>query len=44
MNERPANPGSLRFHKRLGFEPVGTMDHGDKAVVFLARAAKDELA
>lgn len=44
VNERPANPGSLRFHTRLGFEPVGTMDHGDKAVVFLALAAKDELA
>lgn len=44
VNERPANPGSLRFHTRLGFEPVGTMDHGDKAVVFLALAAKDDTA
>ncbi|WP_269580665.1 GNAT family N-acetyltransferase [Roseibium sp. Sym1] len=40
VNERPPNPGSLRFHKRLGFEEVGKADHGDKAVVYLKRAAQ----
>lgn len=39
VNSRPPNPGSLRFHKRLGFEEIGTLDHGDKAVVFLKRSA-----
>ncbi|WP_428647716.1 GNAT family N-acetyltransferase [Roseibium sp.] len=38
VNERPPNPGSLRFHKRLGFEEIGKADHGDKAVVYLKRA------
>lgn len=37
VNSRPPNPGSLRFHKRLGFEEIGTADHGDKAVVFLRK-------
>ncbi|MEP2705099.1 MAG: GNAT family N-acetyltransferase [Roseibium sp.] len=37
VNERPPNPGSLRFHKRLGFEEIGTTDHGDKAVIYLKR-------
>ena len=37
VNTRPANPGSLRFHARLGFREIGTADHGDKAVVYLAR-------
>ena len=41
VNERPANPGSLRFHTRLGFRPVGHLDHGDKAVVFLALPAEE---
>ncbi|WP_106754742.1 GNAT family N-acetyltransferase [Pannonibacter carbonis] len=44
VNERPANPGSLRFHTRLGFRPVGHLDHGDKAVVFLARPAEEATA
>lgn len=44
VNERPANPGSLRFHTKLGFEPVGRLDHGDKAVVFLARPAVEPAA
>lgn len=39
VNTRPANPGSLRFHRRLGFVEIGTLDHGDKAVVFLSRTA-----
>lgn len=37
VNERPANPGSLRFHGRLGFAEIGKADHGDKAVVYLKR-------
>lgn len=37
VNTRPANPGSLRFHSRLGFREIGTADHGDKAVVYLSR-------
>ncbi|MTH98132.1 GNAT family N-acetyltransferase [Roseibium sp. RKSG952] len=37
VNERPPNPGSLRFHQRLGFVEAGRADHGDKAVVFLYR-------
>lgn len=37
VNERPPNPGSLRFHTRLGFTEVGRADRGDKAVVFLER-------
>ena len=44
VNERPANPGSLRFHTRLGFRPVGRLDHGDKAVVFLALPAEEATA
>ncbi|GAA0775092.1 hypothetical protein GCM10009077_11830 [Roseibium denhamense] len=37
VNERPPNPGSLRFHKRLGFAEIGTADHGEKAVIYLKR-------
>ncbi|POF29749.1 GNAT family N-acetyltransferase [Roseibium marinum] len=37
VNERPPNPGSLKFHKRLGFEEIGKADHGDKAVIYLKR-------
>lgn len=37
VNSRPPNPGSLRFHQRLGFEEIGTADHGEKAVVFLKK-------
>lgn len=40
VNERPPNPGSLKFHKRLGFEEVGREDHGEKAVIFLKRPAE----
>lgn len=38
VNERPPNPGSLRFHKRLGFSEIGRQDHGDTAVIFLERS------
>lgn len=38
VNTEPANPGSLRFHARLGFREIGTQTFGDgKAVVYLAR-------
>lgn len=37
VNERPPNPGSLRFHKKLGFAEIGRADYGDKAVVYLQR-------
>ena len=38
VNTRPPNPGSLRFHQRLGFAEIGTQDLGDKAVVYLSRS------
>jgi predicted GNAT superfamily acetyltransferase len=37
VNERPPNPGSVKFHKRLGFNEIGRQDHGDKAVVYMER-------
>jgi len=38
VNTAPPNPASLRFHKRLGFEEVGTQSYAaDYAVVYLAR-------
>jgi len=39
VNEEPPNPGSLAFHRRLGFEPVGRQETegGAKRVVLLAR-------
>lgn len=37
VNERPPNPGSLKFHDRLGFREIGRQDFGDKAVVYLER-------
>ncbi len=37
VNERPPNPGSLRFHNRLGFEEFGKADNGDKAVFYMKR-------
>lgn len=38
VNTEPANPGSLRFHARLGFREIGTQTFDDgKAVVYLAR-------
>lgn len=38
VNTRPPNPGSLRFHQRLGFAEIGAQDLGDKAVVYLSRS------
>ena len=39
VNIRPANPGSLRFHERLGFGEVGRQetDNGEKEVALLLR-------
>lgn len=37
VNERPPNPGSVKFHKRLGFSEIGRQDHGEKAVVYMER-------
>lgn len=43
VNTRPANPGSMRFHERLGFEQVGAQetDEGRKAVALLAKRLGD---
>ena len=40
VNLEPPNPGSLRFHKRLGFRAVGERWEADrsKGVVYLERA------
>lgn len=39
VNRLPPNPGSLRFHKRLGFEEVGNQAFvpGEKEVIYLER-------
>lgn len=39
VNVRPPNPGSLAFHKRMGFVPVGEQDTegGSKRVCLLVR-------
>ncbi|SHM28857.1 hypothetical protein SAMN05444272_2251 [Roseibium suaedae] len=39
VNTRPDNPGSRRFHERIGFHEIGTADYGDMAVVFLQHDA-----
>jgi len=41
VNTLPPNPGSHRFHKRLGFEQVGdqVFDPGRKAVAYYVRAS-----
>jgi len=36
---RPPNPGSMRFHGRHGFNAVGMLEHGPKAVTMLLRPA-----
>ncbi|WP_299472891.1 GNAT family N-acetyltransferase [uncultured Roseibium sp.] len=40
VNERPPNPGSLRFHSRLGFDEIGRAENGDKSVVYMRRSAE----
>jgi len=37
VNLQPPNPGSLRFHGRLGFVEVGQQSTGDKVVAMLAK-------
>lgn len=37
VNLDPPNPGSLRFHERLGFVPVGIQEAGGKQVQLMAR-------
>lgn len=38
VNTAPPNPGSLRFHERLGFAQIGYQSHRpDYAVAYLAR-------
>lgn len=39
VNRLPPNPGSLRFHKRLGFEEIGEniFSLGEKEVIYLQR-------
>lgn len=46
VNLAPPNPGSMRFHERLGFRQVGTQDTdgGAKTVALLARALNDRRA
>lgn len=40
VNRLPPNPGSLRFHKRLGFVEIGRQAFvpGEKEVIYLERA------
>ncbi len=37
VNTRPRNEQSLRFHERMGFESVGSQDHGTVEVVYVLR-------
>lgn len=37
VNLDPPNPGSIRFHERLGFLPVGAQEAGGKQVQLMAR-------
>ena len=39
VNVRPANESSMTFHRRLGFDQVGSLvsDDGDKEVAMLAK-------
>lgn len=43
VNLRPPNPGSQRFHARLGFEEIGRRSYAEdtKEVVYLARRLGD---
>jgi predicted GNAT superfamily acetyltransferase len=43
VNLSPPNPGSLAFHLRLGFRPIGRAFHAvqGKGVIFLRRTAAD---
>lgn len=37
VNVRPLNRASIRFHRRLGFECIGTRDHGYVKVQYMVR-------
>jgi len=43
VNTLPPNPGSHRFHQRLGFRQVGTQDFvpGEKSVTYYARRLQE---
>ncbi len=38
VNTRPRNDGSLRFHASMGFEAVGSQDHGYVQVQYFVRS------
>ena len=38
VNLRPRNDASLEYHERLGFQPVGTKDHGYVEVQYMTRS------
>nr|WP_319383407.1 GNAT family N-acetyltransferase [uncultured Roseibium sp.] len=37
VNERPPNPGSMRFHAGLGFVEIGRADNGATSVIYMRR-------
>ena len=37
VNTRPRNQESIQFHRRLGFRPVGSQDHGYVEVQYMVR-------
>jgi predicted GNAT superfamily acetyltransferase len=37
VNSIPPNPGSMKFHRILDFQEVGSLNHEDKSVVMLLR-------
>lgn len=37
VNLAPPNPGSVRFHERLGYERVGVREYGENTVAMYAR-------
>jgi predicted GNAT superfamily acetyltransferase len=43
VNSLPPNPRSMAFHRRLGFAPVGELEHdgGKKRVVLMAKTLAD---
>ena len=42
VSVRPLNAGSMRFHARHGFEPVGTLEHANQAVTMFLRPTSDD--
>ena len=41
VNLDPPNPGSMRFHRRHGFEQVGELEHSTYTVAMVLRPALD---